>query len=431
MRPVYALLAAVALSACAGDPLDRVERLSEVDLPAEPAAQPAVAAPEAAPAQGGFLSGLFARRDAEGATVAAEVAAEQAAVPPVPPLEAEAAAAGEVPLTEAAAAPDPAIPPVQEGQDGQAVTEAAAVLAAGDTAPPQADKAGAEPPRRGLLGLLARREPTPVEAPAAPAATEVAQLPPVEPAPEVQAPEAAEAAPVAVAEAQPPRGLFGFLRPATGDAPTAADRPGPVQPEDLAEVRTAALVPGPEPAARGGLFGGGAARGPKPGDPDFAEVSFGTSLPYGQIARVCGVPAARLGKEVARYPDSGRARYRIHDSAPDGIGLRTMYVTGFEDGCARQFTAALALFGQFEMHEQLRYGLPAKTLPYSETDDAYETLKSRECRVGKNKPCGNRMDAFARDGAFVSVYERFTGSQSWKNLLLHDGRVVAFDVKGR
>ena len=67
--------------------------------------------------------------------------------------------------------------------------------------------------------------------------------------------------------------------------------------------------------------------------------------------------------------------------------------------------------------------------PYSTTDAAYETLKSRVCGVGKGKPCGSSMSRLARNTAFVSVYETFGSNPEWKTILLHDGEVVETDIR--
>ncbi|MEN8659412.1 MAG: hypothetical protein ABF313_15340, partial [Marivita sp.] len=170
------------------------------------------------------------------------------------------------------------------------------------------------------------------------------------------------------------------------------------------------------------------AKGPSPDAPDYRIVPMGTVLPYGVLARVCDVSTRQLGTRVERYPES-RSVYTLYDSQPGNTSAHTFYVTGFGDGCARQFTAALALFGSPETHEQLRYGLPSKVQPYSSTDAAYETLKSRVCRVGKGKPCGSSMPQLARTTAFVSVYETFGSNPEWKTILLHDGEVVETDIR--
>jgi len=228
------------------------------------------------------------------------------------------------------------------------------------------------------------------------------------------------------------RGLLGFLKGKADDAKHTDPAAG------AAPVETAALLPETTPApteraapARRGLFGNArAAKAPKPGDVDFQEAAFGTSLPFGQIARVCNVPKGKLGKTIARWPEKGAKTYEIIDSAPGSTAPRAMYLTGFSDGCARQVTSALTMFGDFEMHEQLRYGLPEQGTPYSTTETAYETLKRRECGTPRGKPCGRKISAFSRNGVFVSVYQSFEGSAVWKNILLHDGRVVAMDVNG-
>lgn len=220
----------------------------------------------------------------------------------------------------------------------------------------------------------------------------------------------------------PRGGLLGFLSRAAREAQTPEGEDG----TDVAAIPPQTQSDAPAP----GLFGGGrSSNGPKPGDPDYQIVEMGTVLPYGTLARVCNVPTRQLGTRVERYPER-RGTYAIYDSQPGNTAPHTFYVTGFDDGCARQFTAALAMFGSPETHEQLRYGLPSQVQPYSSTDAAYETLKSRVCRVGKGKPCGSAMSRLARDTVFVSVYERFGSNPVWKTILLHDGEVVETDIRG-
>lgn len=162
----------------------------------------------------------------------------------------------------------------------------------------------------------------------------------------------------------------------------------------------------------------------------YSDVGAGAALPYGQIGRVCGVPDAQLGTVIARYPETGRG-YAIHDTAPSQTGQRTFYVTGFSDGCARQVTAAMAMFGHPDTYEMIRFGAPSRTQPMAATDAAYNRIKAATCRVAPDKPCGARLDRLARDTVFVSLYERHGSNPRWKNLLLHDGDVVALDMKSR
>ncbi len=279
-------------------------------------------------------------------------------------------------------------------------------------------------------------------------------------------------APVAVTPSEKPsKGLMGFLKRKADEAKSApvksATDTGDT-PEDIAgqaldpEAGTVAVVetedgptdaaplvlaalPEPEVAAppvakkKKGLFGfsgGGSERaskpkrskGPKPGDPDYEQVALGTTLPYGKIARVCGANPSQMGKKAGQWPERGRG-YTLYDSTPGATGQRSFYLTGFDDGCARVFSAALVLFASPESYEAIHYGPAGATLPTSETDRAYEKVKSRVCRVGKGKPCGSKMKKLSKDTVFVTVYERFGGSPRWKNFLLHDGGVEAMDIK--
>ncbi|MEP3844659.1 MAG: hypothetical protein ABJM43_04880 [Paracoccaceae bacterium] len=163
-------------------------------------------------------------------------------------------------------------------------------------------------------------------------------------------------------------------------------------------------------------------------NPYVRDVPFGTVLAFGEVARVCEARSKPLGVKVAQSETRGQV-YKIFDTAENATEPRTFYVTGFSDACPRQFTAALALFGEVSMHEQLRYGRPSTEYPYSATDEAYETIKSRICRVGKGKPCGKKLENLERTTVFVSTYEKFTENGQWADVLLHDGAVVATAMK--
>lgn len=183
-----------------------------------------------------------------------------------------------------------------------------------------------------------------------------------------------------------------------------------------------------EPKKRRGLFADTARKETRNG-PDSRDVPFGTALPYGEVARVCDAKnKGLLGRRLDQAPAPGRG-YSLYDSAPQSAHARTFYVTGFKDNCPRQFTAALALFGSPETHEQLRYGLPSKSHPYSSTDKAYEKVKSIVCKVGKNKPCGSKMIKLQRNTVFISTYEKYSDNARWADILLHDGAVVAAALK--
>lgn len=377
-RSFALLCACLALAAC-GDPLRNVDRLSSVELAEDtPVAQVRSDPAEAAPR--GLFSGLFGSKPA--------------------------------------AAPEPAM----------AETDAAVAVALEQAAPlvqTAETEAEAPAPRRGLFGFL-RKSDTPeaagvqtasLESSAAAAASVPMEAALAAPEPQKLA-EVTESAPAA--EARPRRGLFGLLSGAR-----AADKAQDIG--DGAQVRTASLGPventAPEPLTRARAGRDRAHKGP-----DTAIVPFGTKLPSGAIARVCDLPSSRFGKEVGKFPERGRG-YKIFDSNPRASGPRPFYVTGFKDNCARTFTAALALFGSPTMHEQLRYGLPSKTLPYSTTDKAYEGIKRSVCGVGKQKPCGAKIAQLEKDTAFISIYDRIGSNSSWSNVLLHKGWVLAADKK--
>lgn len=135
-----------------------------------------------------------------------------------------------------------------------------------------------------------------------------------------------------------------------------------------------------------------------------------------------------MGKKIAQYPKR-RPKYRIYDTKPGSVGRRSFYITGFPDGCARQFTAALAMFGSPALHELMRYGPGGDALPYAKTDAAYDKIKRRVCNVGKRRPCGASISKLERGTAFVSIYERYEVNSRWAEVLLHDGAVLASDIK--
>ncbi|WP_417725615.1 hypothetical protein [Salipiger sp.] len=230
---------------------------------------------------------------------------------------------------------------------------------------------------------------------------------------------AASAGPGAESDAER-GGLLGFFARRAASAKAAESAPGEASPDGTAA--TASEQSGGGLAA---LFGGGG-KGPAPDAPDFRQVGPGTTLPFGEMARLCGVPEHALGTRIATYPENRRNGYALYDTAPGGSGARTLFLTGFPDGCARQLTGALAMFGSAEMHEELRYGPAGKTLPRSTTDAAYEKVKAGVCKVASGKPCGRALSRLEKDTAFVTVYPAF-GSRNWLDILLHDGAVVAVD----
>lgn len=324
------------LVAC-GDPLQNVERLSDVPL-AEDATELSVAA---TPGQPGFFAQIFQ---------------PQPEVDPVQAALAEAIAdepASEDVQTDTST-PEDIDAPADEG------TQTAEVAAP-----------------RGLFGLFARREPEDL-APEVVSAEAISTDVRVEET-SVDVSDAPEAAPVATTPRR--AGLFSFLGRNSGATPTG---------------------------------------------PDAAQVTQNTVLEYGQIATNCDVPRRGLGTKIGE--ESG---YTLYDTNPGTTAVRTHYLTGFDDNCARQFTAALSLMGDIGTHEVIRYASTGVSLDYSATDNAYEAIKASFCRVGHGEPCGDKLDRLARRTTFVTVYERFDGNPSWADILLHDGAVIAMDFQGR
>ncbi|MBU2983124.1 hypothetical protein KO498_15035 [Lentibacter algarum] len=236
--------------------------------------------------------------------------------------------------------------------------------------------------------------------------------------------------------------LFGFLKAKPDTASETAPVVAPAtegqtegQTENQPEIVQASLAvePAENPAVaatkqqRGGFKGmfSGRKAAVLTG-PDAQIIEPGTSLGFGTIARVCGLKKSDMGAEVERSSD-GKGKFRLYDSAPGSITSRAYYITGFDDGCPRQVNAALALFGDVEQHESLRYGDASKGQPWSETDKAYEKVKRQVCKTGKGKPCGAKLKSLEKSTSFVTVYNTFVGAQSWRNILLHDGSVVAMN----
>lgn len=198
-----------------------------------------------------------------------------------------------------------------------------------------------------------------------------------------------------------------------------------------------AVVPGDEdaetarePARRGGglfgLFGGGGGSRASRERSDVRDVAYGDVLPYGVVARVCDAKGQSLGSKIENAPARG---YALHDSAPGAAVARTFYVTGFSDGCPRQFTAANVLLGAPSLYEQLHYGPGGENLPVGSTDRAYEEIKRDVCGAGQGKPCGSRIGRMDRNTFFVSAYDSFGNSSRWTEFLIHEGDVIATATK--
>ncbi|MFT5744261.1 MAG: hypothetical protein ACI86S_002342 [Paracoccaceae bacterium] len=250
-----------------------------------------------------------------------------------------------------------------------------------------------------LLGRGSRREDAAVEAAVA-AALSVAPLDDVSGEGAIEVPQEG-----VIAEAPAPerRGFLGLFRARTTSEPDPSTAETTLE-TDAEGVVTLATAPAP---AAG---------------PDAQMVAPGEVVAFGEIARACDVSRRGLGTQVART--SG---FRLYDTIPNSTAPRTHYITGFPDDCPRQFTAALAIFGDVGTHEVVRYQDHNDHMPYSVVDNAYEAIKAQVCRVAHGQPCGSRLERLGRDALFVTVYERFGNSPNWADILIYDGEVIAMD----
>lgn len=257
---------------------------------------------------------------------------------------------------------------------------------------------------------------------------------------QAQALESATAPLVRPTDTTPRKGLLGFFKRKTDEA-KAAESPNSTADLEAPEAQTVSkisqILDTPSEPKRKGFWArlsaapaktNTPAKAPQPGAPDYETVSMGVSLPYGRMARVCDYKPKDLGAKVNSYPSEDRG-YQLYDSKPGATGMRSFYLTGFDDNCARQFSGALVMVSSAETYEGLMFSPARKTLPQSKTDSAYHSLKEKICNVTAAQPCGKRMNKLTKSTVFVSIYERF-GAGRWKNILVHDGEVLAMDLKG-
>lgn len=283
-------------------------------------------------------------------------------------------------------------------------------------------------PRRGLFALFQKREddaPVPTESDALNAALTDALIEegaePVvatEEGPSLTDEEIEARGIVASGAAEPstrPR-LFGFLRKRVPGEVASEPTPTEVMLAQPTGDRQPSLTD-EEIAARGDVI--------------IEVPDTGFALPatsgFGAFAPVCGLRKGEMGIEVAQSP--GEGTYRLYDTAPSSALPRLQYVTGFKDGCARQFYAALALFGEPVVHETKRYDRSNKR-PYSVADEAYEKVKARVCRVARGEFCPeNRLGRLGRDVALLTAYPSFGGNAEWMDVVLFKGTVAGYAVE--
>lgn len=293
------------------------------------------------------------------------------------------------------------------------------------------------PPRKGLFSFLKpKSEPSPFEGvDVAVVDADVAAT-----ASGATGPEDVDNDADVVATAEPARaglgGFLSFLRPretaeaavveAAAPAPEAFD----ARPETLGLEPTLPSEPETPAAPRKGLFGGLFAGLPKAGDAGAPATSSTASadqiLPFGTVGINCEVNVKRAAKKVDAFPREGRATWTLHDTDPASTTPRTQFITGFADGCARQVTASLVMFGAPGLHEVHRYSAAMKGEPWSKVDKAYEATKVKICGVKKRTTCpADKLSALELQVAFASVYKGFGASGGQLQMLLGEGRLLS------
>ena len=215
-------------------------------------------------------------------------------------------------------------------------------------------------------------------------------------------------------------GLFGGR---SDDAATTDTADAPDTAETATDTATPAAAPGGL-RMLGQLFGGGQAAAASADAPRPGTVPPLTNQDFGEVGVTCGLSRGDLGTRIASV--SG---YEVFDTFPNSTTPRPHYITGFNDGCARQFTAALVLTGDVGTHEVVRYQTAQSRGPYTQVDTAYEVLKASFCGAGQGQPCGSRITALGRNTHFITGYQRFTSSPAWVEILLHKGEVLAVGVE--
>lgn len=222
-------------------------------------------------------------------------------------------------------------------------------------------------------------------------------------------------------------GLFGGGADRVQPEPTPAST---AQAEDAPTADTAAEAAPtatPQPA-RAGFFGrlfGSSQRSqsaPTGETNSTPSARPGGKVPLGQVAKVCDLPSKDRGTRIGSV-----AGFTLYDTFPNSTAARPFYLTGFGDGCARQVTGALVMFGDPAIHETHLYS--ARNPRYAEVDTAYEQIKSRVCRVGRGTPCGAKIDRMRRTVAFVTIYPQFETSGTWAELLLQSRKVQAISLR--
>jgi hypothetical protein len=200
--------------------------------------------------------------------------------------------------------------------------------------------------------------------------------------------------------------------------------------EAASETVVEAAVPADEDVEKTPLFGflkpaDGGGRGRVQ-----STVAVGETVGFGDVGITCETRKSDFGQQVDQFPRDGHATWRLYDTEPTSTARRTQYITGFKDGCARQITASLVIFGTPSLHEVHRYSGARSNVSWSKADNVYEDIKAKACGVGRKKPCPeNKIDSLEDKLAFVSVYPTFGATSGWMELLLHNGRLQSQEMR--
>lgn len=214
-------------------------------------------------------------------------------------------------------------------------------------------------------------------------------------------------------------GAFGFLKRKPNNMPRTAALKAP-EPDVTPKVA-------PKTKARKPLFG---FLNSHSGQHTVSTVARGEVLPFGAVGITCEAQKRDMGEPVAQFPHDGSAAWQLFDTDPTSTAPRTQYITGFSDGCARQVTAAMILFGAPSLHEVHRYSKTRAEAPWSTADNRYEKIKASACGVGRAQPCPPaKLGTLEQDMAFVSVYKRFGDTAGWLELLLYDGDLKTEELR--
>ncbi|MCA0042717.1 hypothetical protein [Celeribacter litoreus] len=238
--------------------------------------------------------------------------------------------------------------------------------------------------------------------------------------------ESEEGAVEAPAEAEVSKsGFFSFLKPkspaTSTDVEEIAFSPRPETFGVEQEVAPSELTAHAPKKSIFGFLSGGEKEEVAP----VSTVKTGEVLPFGEIGVNCEISKRKMGKKVEQSPSTGSAQWKLYDSDAESTEPRSQYITGFSDGCARQVTASLVMFGSAQFHEFLRYE-DSNDTRWSDADKAYEKIKRQSCGVGRGKPCpADQRGPLDQQVAFVTVYPQFESGNAWVELLLNAGELVS------